>query len=75
VIERLAKRQATETRAQNDDMPILCFHLGDSFEVRGEQGEMYKSLIARQQIILQPNRTPEIYPWPFQRICFQVRKD
>jgi hypothetical protein len=28
VIERLAKRQATETRAQNDNVGILGFHLG-----------------------------------------------
>jgi hypothetical protein len=28
VIERLAKRQATETRAQNDNERILGFHLG-----------------------------------------------
>jgi hypothetical protein len=28
VIERLAKRQATETRAQNDNEGILGFHLG-----------------------------------------------
>jgi len=28
MIERLAKRQATETRAQNDNERTLVFHLG-----------------------------------------------
>jgi hypothetical protein len=32
VIERLAKRQATETRAQNDNEGILGFHLGDNLK-------------------------------------------
>ena len=32
VFERLAKRQAAETRAQNDNVGILGFHLGDNLK-------------------------------------------
>jgi hypothetical protein len=32
VVERLAKRQAAETRAPNNNVRILLFHLGNNFK-------------------------------------------
>jgi hypothetical protein len=34
VVERLTKRQATETRAQHDNVRLLLFHLGNSLKCR-----------------------------------------
>jgi hypothetical protein len=48
VIEHLAKRQAAETRAQNDNVRIHLFHLGNNLKCAVDESKSAKLMKANQ---------------------------
>jgi hypothetical protein len=48
VVEHLAKRQAAETRAQNDNVRIHLFHLGNNLKCAVDESKSAKLMKANQ---------------------------